>query len=143
MSPQSPTALTLPARLPRVGELVLVRSRRWLVENVIAPDIAGQSAKVGIACAEDDSQGELMEVYWDFELDRKILEEEDWADLAARGFDPTAHFAAFLHTLKWGCVTATDPSLFQAPFRSGIKIDAYQMEPLRKALLLPRVLGWT
>ena len=31
------------------------------------------------------------------------------------------------------------PNLFQAPFRAGIKIDAYQMEPLRKALRLPRV----
>jgi superfamily II DNA or RNA helicase len=36
-------------------------------------------------------------------------------------------------------VTATDPKLFQAPFRAGIRIDAYQIEPLRKALLLPRV----
>ena len=31
------------------------------------------------------------------------------------------------------------PNLFQAPFRAGIRIDAYQMEPLRKALRLPRV----
>ena len=36
-------------------------------------------------------------------------------------------------------VTATDPNLFQAPFRAGITLDAYQMEPLRKALRLPRV----
>jgi hypothetical protein len=36
-------------------------------------------------------------------------------------------------------LTATNPKLFQAPFRAGIKIDAYQIEPLRKALLLPRV----
>ena len=36
-------------------------------------------------------------------------------------------------------ITATDASLFQSPFRAGIKIDAYQMEPLRKALRLPRV----
>src|SRR5262249_60084885 len=27
----------------------------------------------------------------------------------------------------------------QAPFRAGIRIDSYQIEPLRKALLLPRV----
>jgi SNF2 family DNA or RNA helicase len=33
----------------------------------------------------------------------------------------------------------TDPTLLQAPFRAGIKIDAYQLEPLRKALQLPRV----
>ena len=31
------------------------------------------------------------------------------------------------------------PKLFQSPFRAGIKLDAYQLEPLRKALLLPRV----
>src|SRR6059058_146301 len=58
---------------------------------------------------------------------------------AAKGFDPPRQFAAFLHTLRWNCVTATDSNLFQSPFRAGIKIDAYQMEPLRKALRLPRV----
>src|SRR3954453_21870688 len=41
-------------------------------------------------------------------------------------------------TLRWSSVTATDPNLFQSPFRAGIHIDAYQMEPLRKALRLPR-----
>jgi SNF2 family DNA or RNA helicase len=68
-----------------------------------------------------------------------ILEEEGWSDLASKGFDQPRQFAAFLHTLRWNCVTATDSNLFQAPFRAGIKIDAYQMEPLRKALRLPRV----
>ena len=41
--------------------------------------------------------------------------------------------------MRWNCVTATNPGLFQAPFRAGIRIDAYQLEPLRKALRLPRV----
>ena len=58
---------------------------------------------------------------------------------ASRGFDDPRQFAAFLNTLKWNTVTATEPNLFQAPFRAGITIDAYQMEPLRKALRLPRV----
>jgi len=44
-----------------------------------------------------------------------------------------------LNTLRWNCVTATDPRLFQSPFRAGIRLEAYQLEPLRKALLLPRV----
>ncbi len=96
-------------------------------------------ALVRLACADDDAQGQALEVYWDYELDRRILEEEGWEDLAAKGFDAPRQFAAFLHTLRWNCVTATDPNLFQAPFRAGIKIDAYQMEPLRKALRLPRV----
>jgi SNF2 family DNA or RNA helicase len=29
--------------------------------------------------------------------------------------------------------------LFQSPLRAGIRIDEYQLEPLRKALQLPRV----
>ena len=127
----------LPERLPAVGELVQIRSRRWLVEEVQAEG-AG-SPIVSLACADDDAQGEVIEVFWEYELDRRILEEERWADLAASGFDEPRQFAAFLNTLRWGSVTATDPNLFQAPFRAGIKIDAYQMEPLRKALRLPRV----
>jgi superfamily II DNA or RNA helicase len=119
--------------------LVQVRSRRWLVEEVVEPSLPGQSALVRLACADDDAQGQSLNVFWDYEIDRWILQEEGWQDLAAKGFDPPRQFAAFLHTLRWNCVTATDPNLFQAPFRAGIKIDAYQMEPLRKALRLPRV----
>jgi superfamily II DNA or RNA helicase len=81
----------------------------------------------------------MLEVFWDYELDRRVLKGEGWQNLAAEGFDSPRRFAAFLHTLRWNCLTATDPNLFQAPFRAGIKIDAYQMEPLRKALRLPRV----
>lgn len=129
----------LPEHPPKVGDLVHVRSRRWLVEEVTLPPFPGESAIVQLACADDDAQGQTLEVFWDYELDRRILEEEGWKDLAQRGFDPPQRFAAFLHTLRWNCITATDPNLFQSPFRAGIKIDAYQMEPLRKALRLPRV----
>jgi superfamily II DNA or RNA helicase len=129
----------LAEQIPKVGDLVHVRSRRWLVEEVVPSEIAGHSAVIRLACADDDAQGQALDVYWDYELDRRIIEEEGWRDLAAKGFDPPRQFAAFLHTLRWNCITATDPNLFQAPFRAGIKIDAYQMEPLRKALRLPRV----
>ncbi|HEX4996920.1 MAG TPA: DISARM system SNF2-like helicase DrmD [Terriglobia bacterium] len=129
----------LPDRAPQVGDLVHVRSRRWLVEEVLTPDPPGGTSIVRLACADDDAQGQTLEVFWNYELDRRILKEEGWRDLAARGFDPPRQFAAFLHTLRWNCVTATDPNLFQSPFRAGITIDAYQMEPLRKALRLPRV----
>jgi superfamily II DNA or RNA helicase len=129
----------LPERAPVPGELVQVRARRWLVEEVIEPTTPGQTSLIRLACADDDAQGETIDILWDYELDRRILEEEGWQDLASKGFDPPRQFAAFLHTMRWNCVTATDPNLFQSPFRAGIKIDAYQMEPLRKALRLPRV----
>ena len=137
--PQPDQLRALPERPPEVGELVQVRSRRWLVEEVTPPEIPGASPVVTLACADDDAQGQALRVFWDYELDRRIIEEEGWAHLAERGFDDPHRFAAFLHTLRWHCVTATDANLFQAPFRAGIRIDAYQMEPLRKALRLPRV----
>ena len=130
---------TLPERPPEVGELVQVRSRRWLVEEVTPSETPGRSPLVTLACADDDAQGQALRVFWDYEIDRRILEEEGWGHLAEKGFDDPRRFAAFLHTLRWHCVTATDANLFQAPFRAGIRIDAYQMEPLRKALRLPRV----
>lgn len=120
-----------------MGDLVQVRSRRWLVEEVV--EIGPGATRVKLACAEDDAQGEALEVFWESELDRRIFEEEGWRDLAAKGFDAPRQFAAYFHTLRWNCVTATDPNLFQSPFRAGIQIDSYQMEPLRKALRLPRV----
>ena len=129
----------LPERSPHVGELVQVRSRRWLVEDVIEAENPGETARVELACADDDAQGQALTVFWDYEIDRRILEDEGWADLAAKGFDSLRWFAAFYNTMRWNCSTATDPNLFQAPFRAGITTDAYQMEPLRKALRLPRV----
>jgi len=133
------TPVLLPERPPEQGQLVQVRSRRWLVEEVVLAPEPGQSALVRLACADDDAQGQTLDVYWSHEPDRMILTEEGWGNLAGQGFDPPRIFGAFLHTLRWNCVTATDPGLFQSPFRAGIKIEAYQMEPLRKALRLPRV----
>jgi len=88
---------------------------------------------------DDDAQGQPLEVLWEREVDAEVLAGADWRAVAAEGFDPPDRFSAYLHAIRWNCVTATDPGLFQAPFRAGIRIDAYQLEPLRKALRLPRV----
>jgi hypothetical protein len=109
-----------------------------LVEGVDADAGAG-GVLVELACLDDDAQGQKVEVVWELELGTEILNREAWQSIGKRGFDDPRHFSAYLHTLRWNCVTATDPRLFQAPFRAGIRIDAYQLEPLRKALLLPRV----
>jgi len=123
---------------PRAGDLVLVRQRRWLVERV-ATGGPGEGPRVALACVDDDAQGQGLEVLWELELDGEILGGESWNRVAELGFDAPRHFSAYWNTLRWNCVTATDPNLFQAPFRAGIRIEPYQLEPLRKALLLPRV----
>jgi SNF2 family DNA or RNA helicase len=121
------------------GQIVRVRQRQYLVEEVVPPPSAADATLVRLSCLEDDAQGQELQVLWEAELDAEVLTGAGWDHLAGRGFDPPRLFSAYLHTLRWNCVTATNPRLFQAPFRAGICIDAYQIEPLRKALLLPRV----
>jgi ERCC4-related helicase len=124
-------------QLPEPGQIVRLRSRTWLVEEVVSDPDYGST--VSLACLDDDAQGEQLSINWDLELDRRIVSEEAWKSIGRKGFDPPRQFAAFLNTLRWNCVTATDPRLFQSPFRAGIRIDPYQLVPLRKALRLPRV----
>ncbi len=124
---------------PEPGRIALVRQRRYLVENVTASPSPGEATLVDLSCLDDDAQGEPLSVLWEHELDARVLEDDGWSAVAEKGFDEPALFAAWLRTLSWSCVTATDPNLFQAPFRAGVRIDAYQLDPLRKALRLPRV----
>ena len=121
------------------GQITLVRQRRYLVEEVVEPKSASDASMVSLSCLDDDAQGEPLTVLWEHELDARVLTDAGWLAVGNDGFDDPALFAAYLRTLSWNCVTATDPNLFQSPFRAGIRLDAYQLEPLRKALRLPRV----
>lgn len=125
-----------PALVPTRGQIVRLRTRHWLVED-LTPSASGSWLR--LSCVDDDAQGTELEVIWEVELDGQILDQEAWAKIGEKGFDDPRQFAAYFNTLRWHCITATNPKLFQAPFRAGIRIDAYQLEPLRKALVLPRV----
>ena len=125
--------------LPGPGQIAYVRQRRYLVEKVREPTSTYEASLVEMSCLDDDAQGEPLSVLWEHELDARVLQDDGWAAVAKKGFDDPALFAAYLRTLSWNCVTAADPNLFQSPFRAGIRLDAYQLEPLRKALRLPRV----
>ncbi len=102
--------------LPESGQVVRVRTRTWLVESV-EPN-PGYGTLIRLACLDDDAQGQPLEVIWELELDSEILDSEAWQSIGRRGFDNARHFSAYLHTLRWNRVTATDPRLFQAPFRA-------------------------
>src|SRR5712692_3645895 len=136
-----PQEYTLPDSgfTPVHGQIARVRQRLYLVEETVPPSSSGDSSLVKLSCVDDDAQGQHLEVLWERELDAEVMTGEAWDAISQRGFDPPTIFSAYLNTLRWNCVTATDPRLFQAPFRAGIHLDAYQLEPLQKALLLPRV----
>jgi hypothetical protein len=122
---------------PEIGDFVSVRGRRWLVEG--GSDLGQSLHSVRLACVDDDAQGEILEIAWQSELDAQRLSTDSWSSLSTDGTDDPTVFAAYLRTLEWNTATAADRDLFQAPFRAGIRLDAYQLLPLRKALRLPRV----
>ncbi len=128
----------IPRYAPRRGDIVQVRHRQWLVENVVAPPAVGHATLVELVCLDDDNQGVRADVLWELELGARVRQPEAHGLGSIDHIDPPRHFAAYLHALKWNAVTATDAKLFQAPFRAGIKVMNHQLTPLRKALALPR-----
>jgi superfamily II DNA or RNA helicase len=124
---------------PSQGCVVHCRSHRWLVEEVEEAEHPDGDMVVRMACLDDDANGQRLEVFWEQEVDAQVLGETTWDTVGQRGFDDPQVFGSYLNTLRWNCVTSTDTGLFQAPLRAGIDVKPFQLEPLRKALRMPRV----
>lgn len=119
------------------GSFVDLRGRPWLVEALRGDGTDLQT--LSLSCVADDAQGERLEVLWDAEIGATVLDEDGWRNVGSGLPDSPEVLAAHLRTIRWRSATAADRDLLQAPFRAGIRLDAYQLLPLRKALRLPRV----
>ncbi len=113
------------------------RHRQWLVDDV-QPGGAGESPLVRLICLDDDDPGRQIDVLWSLELGAQVVAPGTHRLGAPSRLDAPAHFGAYLHALKWSAVSSADATVFQAPFRAGIKLMAHQLTPLMKALELPR-----
>lgn len=127
------------ARPPEPGALERVRSRHWLLEEVVPPEALGEATLVRLPGAEDDNAERSLAVLWEKELDAELSAAAGFDKLGERGFDPRPLFAGYVASLRRRTVTAADPRPLQVPFRAGIALAPYQLEPLAKALELPRV----
>ena len=119
------------------GTFVDLRGRPWLVEEVRGKSTDLQT--LSLSCISDDAQGERLEIIWDAEIGATVLDEDGWRNVGTGLPDRAEVLAAHLRAIRWRSATAADRDLLQAPFRAGIRLDAYQLLPLRKALRLPRV----
>jgi SNF2 family DNA or RNA helicase len=119
------------------GSFVELRGRPWLVEALQGK--ADDLETLSLSCIADDAQGERIEVLWDAEIGATVLDEDGWRSVGTGLPDRAEVLAAHLRAIRWRSATAADRDLLQAPFRAGIRLDAYQLLPLRKALRLPRV----
>ena len=137
-APAEPTAERPTHGIPRPGDIVRCRHRTYLVEDIVPPPAHREATLVKMVCLDDDAPGRPLAVLWELELGAEVLRPEAGALGNFQRLDDPRHFAAYFHAIKWNGVTATEANLFQAPFRAGIALSAYQLIPLMKALELPR-----
>ena len=76
---------------------------------------------------------------WELELGHTVTPAQGLPGrIYPESFDDPAMLAGFVDAMRWGTVTSADPNRYLAPFWSGVNIEAYQLEPLRRALGAPR-----
>ena len=122
--------------IPQVGAFVKVRGKTWIVES---SEQKGTVQAFTLMSCEDDSQGEAVDLVYAVELEPVVLDPSDWSSLLSQTFEEPQRLGAYLRSTEWRTATAADRKLFQAPFRAGIRLESYQLLPLKKALELPRV----
>ncbi|MEH0821780.1 MULTISPECIES: DISARM system SNF2-like helicase DrmD [unclassified Micromonospora] len=131
---------------PAPGQLVTVRNRRWVVADVVRSDVAsgdphvftGQTPHLAILVSvEDDARDEELRVVWELEPGRRVHDSATLPD-PRHGFDDPGQLDAFLDAVRWGAIASADRTALQAPFRSGIEIEDYQLDPVVRALSMPR-----
>ncbi|MDX3631151.1 DISARM system SNF2-like helicase DrmD [Streptomyces europaeiscabiei] len=128
-------------RIPEEGELVEVRGQSWVVARVEpAPAASGRAATlVHLQSVADGRFGDTLSVIWEVEPGRRVLDRGSLPDAATGRFDPPSRLAAFLDAVRWSAVASADVRTLQAPFRSGVAVEPYQLEPVSRAVGAPRV----
>ena len=136
------------AGAPAVGQLVRVRGQQWVVSDVStsrqpvdelsATRLPGASV-VALSSVGDDDLGEELRVVWDVEPGREVLPATAVPGPTDGQFDDPDVLAAMIDAVRWGAVASADVRTLQAPFRAGISIETYQLEPVARALRTPRV----
>ena len=143
----SPVPVTAPP-LPEPGQVVEVRGSTWAVANVQAQGLPLSPADdattqlnhvVDLQSLDEDRLGEQLSVIWELEVGQTVTPPQGLPEhINPEGFDDPVTLAGFIDAMRWGAVTSADPNRYQAPFWSGVVVEAYQLEPLRRALTSPR-----
>jgi superfamily II DNA or RNA helicase len=132
--------------VPQPGDVVEVRGSTWAVSNVRTQELPRSPADearaelhhvVSLQSLDEDRLGAELDVVWELEVGHTVAPDQGLPERLTAFDDPNL-LAAFVDAVRWGAVTSADDKAFQAPFRSGANVEAYQLEPLRRALQSPR-----
>lgn len=140
-------AAALP-ELPSPGRVVEVRGSTWAVTDVTQQGLPRSPADESVAevqhvvalqSLDEDRLGDELRVIWELEAGQTLAPDQGLpVTIQPAGFDDPDTLGAFVDAVRWGAVTSADDDSYQSPFRSGVNIHAYQLEPLRRALQAPR-----
>ncbi|GLW08700.1 helicase SNF2 family protein [Microtetraspora sp. NBRC 13810] len=130
--------------VPEPGQVVNVRGSAWAVAYVRAQGLSrspadesvpGLTHVVELQSLEEDRLGQELAVVWELEVGHTVAPDQGLPETVnPDDFDDPDTLAAFVDAVRWGAVTSADANSYQAPFRSGANVEAYQMEPLDRAL---------
>ncbi|MEU9001627.1 DISARM system SNF2-like helicase DrmD [Streptomyces sp. NPDC048551] len=130
--------------VPEPGQVVKVRGSTWAVSDVrrqglprspADEGVAGLAHVVSLQSLDEDRLGQELAVVWELEVGHTVAPDQGLPEtVRAEAFDDPNTLAAFVDAVRWGAVTSADAESYQAPFRSGANVEAYQLEPLRRAL---------
>lgn len=133
---------------PEVGQLVRARGQQWVVaavdrshqptDELSATRLPGRTM-VTLTSVADDDLGEELRLVWEVEPGREIVPATALPEVSTDAWDDPQRLGAFVDAVRWGTVASADTRTLQAPFRSGITIEEYQLEPVARALRMPRV----
>jgi superfamily II DNA or RNA helicase len=130
---------------PEQGQLVDVRQRRYLVAEIAKSGLPLDITDVGngdhqhlvtLTSIEDDALGEELQVIWEIEPGTRVAEKAALPE--PTGFDEPRRLDAFLDAVRWGASSSADVRALLSPFRSGIEIEDYQLDPVIRAIQMPR-----
>ena len=136
--------------IPEQGQLVDVRQSRFVVTDVKQTQLPARLTMSGLQAAqnsaqhlitlssvEDDALGQELQVIWELEPGARVYESAELPEPI--GFDRPERLDAFLDAVRWGAASVADVRNVQSPFRSGIDIEDYQLDPVVRAVQMPRV----
>ena len=130
--------------IPEQGQLVNVRSRQFVVTDVrnatptnLILNPVGTQNLVSLSSVDDEGLGEDLQVIWELEVGAYVYEKIELPQ--PTGFDEPAKLDAFLDAVRWGAASIADVRTVRSPFRSGIDIEDYQLEPVVRAIQMPGV----
>ncbi len=131
---------------PEPGQIVIVRQRPFVVNDIQISQLPTQTAAdslgkrqhlLRLSSVEDEGLGEELSVIWELEPGATAVERANLP--ALEKFDEPRIFDAFIDAIAWGSISRADDKALQSPFRSGVEVDDYQLDPVVRALQMPRV----